>query len=227
VCSTRCTGICPALFDEVKVALRKAAAAHPGLRRRGVDTVGRRLRPGGPRGRAPGQPGPLPRRTHRGDARGASAGSPASGCTRSPVLQFLQFNTVYQLLAMSLGESPLLEVAETLLMMPDLFAWLLTAAASASGPTPRRPSCSTQVRDLIRRALRDLGCPGRILPESWSRPGTEIAPCAGGGRGARNCPGFDRAGPGHPRHGQRRRRGAPGPAAGPWSRSSGLRTGAT
>jgi rhamnulokinase len=41
-------------------------------------------------------------------------------------LQFMQFNTLYQLLAMRLGDSPLLESAESLLLMPDLFHWLLT-----------------------------------------------------------------------------------------------------
>jgi len=43
-------------------------------------------------------------------------------------LQFMQFNTLYQLLAMKWSNSPLLEVAETLLMVPDLFHWLLTGA---------------------------------------------------------------------------------------------------
>ena len=41
-------------------------------------------------------------------------------------LQFMQFNTLYQLLAMKLADSPLLEVAQTLLMIPDLFHWLMT-----------------------------------------------------------------------------------------------------
>ena len=41
-------------------------------------------------------------------------------------LQFMQFNTLYQLLAMKLAGSPLLDIAERLLMMPDLFHWLLT-----------------------------------------------------------------------------------------------------
>ncbi len=41
-------------------------------------------------------------------------------------LQFMQFNTLYQLLAMKLSGSPLLDMAETLLMVPDLFHWLLT-----------------------------------------------------------------------------------------------------
>ena len=41
-------------------------------------------------------------------------------------LQFMQINTLYQLLAMKLAGSPLLDVAESLLMVPDLFHWLLT-----------------------------------------------------------------------------------------------------
>ncbi len=41
-------------------------------------------------------------------------------------LQFMQFNTLYQLLAMKLAGSPLLDVAESLLMVPDLFHWLLS-----------------------------------------------------------------------------------------------------
>ena len=41
-------------------------------------------------------------------------------------LQFMQLNTLYQLLAMKLGKSPLLDVAETILLMPDLMHWLLT-----------------------------------------------------------------------------------------------------
>ena len=41
-------------------------------------------------------------------------------------LQFMQINTLYQLLAMKLGKSPLLDAAESLLFMPDLMHWLLT-----------------------------------------------------------------------------------------------------
>jgi rhamnulokinase len=41
-------------------------------------------------------------------------------------LQFMQFNTLYQLLAMKRSGSPLLEMAQTLLMIPDLFHWLMT-----------------------------------------------------------------------------------------------------
>src|SRR6476619_7003816 len=36
-------------------------------------------------------------------------------------LQLMEFNTLYQLLAMKLADSPLLDVAQSFLMMPDLF----------------------------------------------------------------------------------------------------------
>ena len=41
-------------------------------------------------------------------------------------IQFLQINTLYQLLSLQKAGSPLLEKAETLLMMPDLFHFWLT-----------------------------------------------------------------------------------------------------
>ena len=41
-------------------------------------------------------------------------------------LQFMELNSLYQLLAMRLSGSPLLGIAEDLLMMPDLFHWLLS-----------------------------------------------------------------------------------------------------
>jgi rhamnulokinase len=45
-------------------------------------------------------------------------------------LQFMQFNTLYQVLAMKLANSPLLEAAQRMLMMPDLFHWLMTGQLS-------------------------------------------------------------------------------------------------
>ncbi len=82
-------------------------------------------------------------------------------------LQFLPFNTVYQLLALSRSRSPLLEVAETLLMMPDLFGWLLTGCRAGE----RTNASTTQLLDprkrgMVRRIVcRDLGLPRAILPE--------------------------------------------------------------
>ena len=41
-------------------------------------------------------------------------------------LQFAQYNTIYQLLSMSLSDSSILKASHTLLMMPDLFNYMLT-----------------------------------------------------------------------------------------------------
>ncbi len=43
-------------------------------------------------------------------------------------LQFMEFNSAFQLLSMRLEGSPLLDVAEKFLMVPDFFHWLLTGA---------------------------------------------------------------------------------------------------
>jgi rhamnulokinase len=45
-------------------------------------------------------------------------------------LQFMPFNTLFQLFAMRRDGSPLLDAAHSLLMMPDLFHWLLSGEKS-------------------------------------------------------------------------------------------------
>jgi rhamnulokinase len=91
-------------------------------------------------------------------------------------LQFMRFNTLFQLLAMKLAKSPLLDVAESLLMMPDLFHWLLTGvkaneftdATTTQFFDPRRGGWAT---DLLER----FGLPTRILGEIVP-PGTTLGP---------------------------------------------------
>ena len=91
-----------------------------------------------------------------------------SGC------QFLQINTLYQLLSMVVHKSPLLEVAETFLMIPDLFNFWLTGkkvceftnATTTQFCDPRRKSWSKEICDT-------LGLPSEILPEIV-QPGTQL-----------------------------------------------------
>ena len=45
---------------------------------------------------------------------------------RQTGLQFMRFNTLFQLLALQRDRSPLLDAAETLLFMPDLFHYFFT-----------------------------------------------------------------------------------------------------
>lgn len=91
-----------------------------------------------------------------------------SGC------QFLQINTLYQLLSMVVHKSPLLDVAETFLMIPDLFNFWLTGrkvceftdATTTQFYDPRRQRWSTEICDT-------LGVPSEILPEIV-QPGTRL-----------------------------------------------------
>lgn len=91
-------------------------------------------------------------------------------------LQFMQFNTLYQLLALKLQDSPVLDVAESFLMMPDLFNWLLTGqkaneftnATTTQFYNPRDGAWAT-------RLLERLGLPTKILGEIVP-PGTRLGP---------------------------------------------------
>ncbi len=183
----------PRLFDEMKTALRKAVAAHPGLDGVGVDTWGVDFGLVGRGDTLLGNP------VHYRDAR--TEGMLEAAFRRVPReriyeitgLQFLPFNTAYQLLAMRLADSPLLEVAETLLMMPDLFGWLLTGRrvgertdASTTqlldpragrwsdelcrrpGPAPRDPARADRAGDRDRAR-----CAGRS-PRRWASPGRRL-----------------------------------------------------
>ncbi len=89
-------------------------------------------------------------------------------------LQFMQINTLYQLLAMRHGNSPLLEQATSLLMMPDLFNWLLTGSKTNEFTI----ASTTQFYDPRRKAwakplLEKLHLPAHILG-SIVQPGETI-----------------------------------------------------
>lgn len=91
-------------------------------------------------------------------------------------IQFMKLNTLYQLLAMSLAKSPILESADKLLMMPDLFNFLFTGKKVSEFTI----ATTTQFYDPIKKAwskdlFDKLGLPFHILPEIV-QPGTVIAP---------------------------------------------------
>jgi rhamnulokinase len=89
-------------------------------------------------------------------------------------LQFLPFNTLYQLVAMQRADSPLLRNARRFLMMPDLFHWLLTGvkaneftnATTTQLYNPRQKTWS-------QRLLHELQLPAEIFGEIVS-PGTRL-----------------------------------------------------
>ena len=89
-------------------------------------------------------------------------------------LAFLPFNTLYQLFALKQANSPQLDIAGTLLLIPDLLNFWLTGRKAAEYSI----ASTTQMLDAVTRdwageLLTGLGLPRQILPEVVM-PGTEL-----------------------------------------------------
>jgi rhamnulokinase len=89
-------------------------------------------------------------------------------------LQFMEINTLYQLLAWQKNNPEILAAADCLLMMPDFFHWCLSGArvAEFTDATTTQffhPTKRTWSYDLLKR----FNLPTKILPEVVS-PGTEV-----------------------------------------------------
>ncbi len=154
------------LAEEIKASIKKADAASPGLDGLGIDTWGVDFGLLGKHDTLLGNP------VHYRDARtdgmmdAALARVPRERIYEITGLQFLPFNTIYQLLAMRLQGSPILDAAETFLMMPDLLGWLLTGRKACE----RTDSSTTQLLDPRTGAWSDELCskldiPRAIFPE--------------------------------------------------------------
>jgi sugar (pentulose or hexulose) kinase len=81
-------------------------------------------------------------------------------------IQFLQFNTIFQLYALHLAGSPLLEKAATVLLMPDLLNYFLTGMKK----TEITNAGTTQLLDVHTvkwsgGLIQGLGLPGRLFTD--------------------------------------------------------------
>ncbi len=104
---------------------------------------------------------------------------PRAEIFRQTGLQFMQLNTLYQLLAMKLGKSPLLDVAETLLLMPDIMHWLLTGVKCNEMTEASTSQFYNPVkREWATELLQAFGLPTHILGQIV-QPGTKIGPLRG------------------------------------------------
>jgi rhamnulokinase len=91
-------------------------------------------------------------------------------------IQFMQINTLYQLLAMAVNRSPALAAAETFLTIPDLFNYWLTGRKVCEFTNATTTQCyDPRARAWAGPVLEALGIPGRIFPEVVS-PGTVLGP---------------------------------------------------
>ncbi len=91
-------------------------------------------------------------------------------------IQFMQINTLYQLLSLVLRNDPALENAATFLTVPDLFNYWLTGRkvcefTNATTTQAFNPTTSGWATDLLTR----LGLPTAIFPEIV-KPGTVLGP---------------------------------------------------
>jgi rhamnulokinase len=89
-------------------------------------------------------------------------------------LQFMEINTLYQLVAWQKNNPEILEAADCLLMMPDFFHWCLSGARVAEFTD----ATTTQFFHPTKRAwshdlLKSFNLPTQILPEVV-QPGTRI-----------------------------------------------------
>lgn len=89
-------------------------------------------------------------------------------------IQFMQLNTLYQLLAMKEENSPLLEVADRLLMIPDVFHWMLTGTACNEFTEATTSQFYNPVKDRwATELLEKFGLPTGMLGEVVP-PGTRL-----------------------------------------------------
>lgn len=81
-------------------------------------------------------------------------------------LQFMEINTLYQLYAMKVQSWPVLEAADSLLMMGDLFHWLLTGEkANEMTNATTTQFFNPTTGDWSRSLLEKLGLPTSMLKE--------------------------------------------------------------
>jgi rhamnulokinase len=89
-------------------------------------------------------------------------------------IQFMQLNSLYQLLAMVTQRSPALEIAHTFLTMPDIFNYWLTGRLASEFTIATTTQCYNPLqKDWARPMLHKLGIPAHIFPDIVP-PGTVL-----------------------------------------------------
>jgi rhamnulokinase len=164
------------LFHEMQQALRLCAGKYGAIDGLGVDTWGVDFALLGRGGTLLGNPRHYRDPHTEGVMEATFARLPRQELFRQTGLQFMRFNTLFQLLAMQRDRSPLLDVAETLLFMPDLFHYFFTGLKV----NEYTDASTSQMLDPNTRKWNDglvetLGLPRRMLG-TLVQPGTVLGP---------------------------------------------------
>ncbi|MCI0681841.1 MAG: rhamnulokinase [Gemmataceae bacterium] len=164
------------LYGEMTAGLRMAHADHGELASMGIDTWGVDFALLGRDGTLLGNP-----RHYRDPHTEAIMDQafervPRAEVFRQTGIQFMRFNSLFQLLALLRDSSPLLPVAESMLFIPDLFNYWFTGIkvneyTDASTSQMIHPGTRAWARDLIRA----FGIPDKILG-TIIQPGTVLGP---------------------------------------------------
>jgi rhamnulokinase len=164
------------LHAEILGTLARCAADYSPLDSLGIDTWGVDFALLGRGGQLLGNPRHY-RDPHTENAMElAFARNPRQDIFRRTGLQFMRFNTLFQLLAMQRDRSPLLEAAETLLLMPDLFHYFLTGIkvnefTDATTTQMFDPTAQSWANELVAGFGLPTSILGKVVP-----PGTVLGP---------------------------------------------------
>jgi rhamnulokinase len=164
------------LYHEMVQTLRMCAANYGSLDGLGVDTWGVDFALLGRGDTLLGNPRHYRDPHTEGVMESTFARVPRQEIFRQTGLQFMRFNTLFQLLALQRDRSPLLDAAETLLFMPDLFHYFFTGHKV----NELTDASTSQMLNPVRRQwaaglVESLGLPTRILG-NLVQPGTVLGP---------------------------------------------------
>jgi rhamnulokinase len=167
----------PRLWQEVVAGLRRAASRHGrAVTSVGVDTWGVDFSFLGADGALLANPVCYRDPRTRGMIEIAAATVPREAIFAATGLQFMELNSLYQLLALHRADSSVLAVADRLLMMPDLFHWLLSGRPSNERTNASTSQCfDPQSGDWAFGMLGRFGLPRRIFGPI-SEPGAGLGP---------------------------------------------------
>jgi len=167
----------PRLWQEVSLGLRAAAARHGrAVSSVGVDTWGVDFSFLAADGDLLANPVCYRDARTRGMLAATTAAVPRADIFAATGLQFMEINSLYQLMALRHAESRVLAAADRLLMIPDLFHWLLSGVASNERTNASTTQCfDPQSGDWARPLMDRLGLPARIFGPI-SDPGTVLGP---------------------------------------------------
>jgi sugar (pentulose or hexulose) kinase len=172
-----------AQWEELKTGLRKAAAGGTRIDAIGVDTWGVDFGFLDRNGDLLANPFMYRDGQTDGMLERAFARVPRAEIFEATGVQFMQINSLYQVMAMSERHSPLLEMARTMLFVPDLFNYFFTGEKAAEFSIATTSQMyDPRKRDWARGMLEALGVPTHFLPNvvpSGTRLGNLRADVAG------------------------------------------------